>query len=92
MLGLNKFGPIVNTDEAKPPYGNSRRLITTADVKGDEKKAHSYVQPNAKGSPKDATGNYLQDDVWRYLFTAPVDQVGQPVPPEPQTRMNLRKK
>ena len=96
MLGLNKFGPIVNTDEAKPPYGNSRRLITNAEVKGDAKeaanKAHGYVQPNAKNSPKDAAGNYLQDDVWRYLFTSPVEAVGKPVPPEPQTRMNLRTK
>jgi hypothetical protein len=50
------------------------------------------VQPNAKNSPKAAAGHYLQDDVWRYLFTAPVDQVGQPVPPEPATRMNLRTK
>lgn len=96
MLGLHKFGPIVNAEETKAPYGNSRRLISNAEMKGDAKeaanRAHGYVQPNAKNSPKDAAGHYLQDDVWRYLFTAPVDQVGQPVPPEPATRMNLRTK
>jgi hypothetical protein len=92
LLGLNQFGPIVNTDEVKAPYGHSRRLITTADVKGDDKRAHGFVIPNAKGSPRDASGQYVQDPVWRYLFTAPVEEVGQSVPPEPQTRMNLRTK
>ncbi len=92
LLGLNQFGPIVNTDEAKAPFGHSRRLITSADVKGDDKKAHSYVTPNAKNSPRDASGNYVQDEVWRYLYTSPVDEVGHAVPPETVTRMNLRTK
>jgi len=89
LLGLNKFGPIVNTDEVKAPFGNSRRLITKYDVKGDANKAHGFVQVN-KNAPKDAQGNFLQEEVWRYLFTSPVDEVGQPVPAEPQTRMDLR--
>ena len=92
LLGLNKFGPIVNTDEATPPYGHSRRLITTGDVKGDAARAHGYVTPNVKNSPRDAAGNYTQDAVWRYLFTSPVEEVGQPVPPEASTRMDLRSK
>ncbi|RFC46157.1 MAG: hypothetical protein DVB28_000161 [Verrucomicrobia bacterium] len=92
MLGLNKFGPIVNADEAKAPYGFSRRLITSSDVKGDAAKAHGFVTPNAKSSPRDASGKYIQDDVWRYLFTSSVDEVGQPVAPEGVTRMNLRGK
>jgi hypothetical protein len=29
LLGLHAFGPIVNVDQTKPPYGNSRRLIPT---------------------------------------------------------------
>jgi hypothetical protein len=92
LLGLNKFGPIVNTDEAKAPYGHSRRLITAYDVKGDAGRAHGFVTPNAKNSPRDATGTYIQDDVWRYLFTSSVDEVGQPVAPEAATRMDLRTK
>jgi hypothetical protein len=92
LLGLNKFGPVINTDEAKPPYENSRRLITSADVKGDANRAHGFVTPNAKSSPRDASGKYVQDDVWRYLFTHPVEAVGTPVPPEAATRMNLRQK
>ena len=89
LLGLNKFGPIVNTDEAKAPFGHSRRLITKYDVKGDANKAHGFVQVN-KNAPKDAQGHYLQEEVWKYLFTSSVDEVGQPVPAEPETRMNLR--
>ena len=92
MLGLNQFGPVVNTDTEKPPYGGSRRLVTSADVGGNDKKAHGYVQPNAKSSPRDSAGNYLQDDVWRYLFTSPVDQFGAAVSPEASVRMNLRTK
>jgi hypothetical protein len=91
LLGLHHFGPIVNADEAKPPFGHSRRLITSADVKGDAGRAHGFVTPNAKNSPRDASGQYVQDAVWRYLFTSPVEEVGQPVPPEAATRMNLRK-
>jgi hypothetical protein len=91
LMGLNKFGPIVNTDEAKHPYGNSRRLITKYDVKGDANKGHSFVQVG-KNSPKDAKGVPVQEDVWRYLYTSPVDEVGKPVPAESETRMNLRKK
>ena len=38
FLGIaesNKFGPIVNVDHATPPFGNTRRLVTAADVKND---------------------------------------------------------
>lgn len=90
LLGLHQFGPIVNADEAKAPYGHTRRLITSADVKGDAARAHGYVTPNAKSSPRDASGNYAQDEVWRYLFTSSVEEIGQSVSPEGSTRMNLR--
>lgn len=82
LLGMNEFGPIVNVDEAAPPYGNTRRLISAADVGGDEKRAHSAVQPG-KGSPKDPDGKLAYEPVWRYLFTHPVDEVGEPVQKDP---------
>ena len=91
LLGLNKFGPIINTDTVATPFEHSRRLTTEGDVKGDPAKAHGYVQPN-KNSPKDAQGNYLQDEVWKYLFTSDVNAVGTAVPPESSTPMDLRKK
>ncbi|MFO0943858.1 MAG: hypothetical protein U0930_24240 [Pirellulales bacterium] len=77
MLGLHQFGPIVNVDETKPPYGNSRRLISAADVKKDPKAAHSSVTPN-NASPKNANGEYLYEPVWEYLFNHPVDKTGSP--------------
>src|SRR5438552_14535683 len=77
LLGLHQFGPIVNVDQAKPPYSNTRRLITDADVKGDAKRAHSSVTPGS-AAPKDKAGKFLHEDVWRYLFTHPVEEVGQP--------------
>ena len=45
LLGLHAFGPIVNVDQATPPYSHTRRLITDTDVKGDAKRAHSSVTP-----------------------------------------------
>lgn len=77
LLGLHAFGPIVNVDETQPPYGNSRRLISAADVGGDANRAHSAVTPG-RASPKDAAGKLVYEPVWEYLFTHPVEQVGQP--------------
>lgn len=90
MLGLHEFGPIVNIDESKPPYENTRRLITKADVKGDANRAHGSVVPG-KSSPTDANGKFLDEDVWRYLFTAPVDVTGSPVAPDPACLKDLPK-
>ncbi|MGN6544230.1 MAG: BPSS1187 family protein [Aureliella sp.] len=86
LLGLNQFGPLVDVDKTQPPYGNSRRLITDADVKKDSRRAHSCVVPGG-GSPKDAQGKFLYEPVWRYLFTHSVDQVGKPVPMDPDCQM-----
>jgi hypothetical protein len=83
MLGLHEFGPIVNVDKMKAPYGNTRRLITDADVKNDAKKAHSSVVPGS-ASPKDASGKFLHEDVWRYLFTHPIEEVGKAVSKDPE--------
>ncbi len=79
MMGLHEFGAIVNVDEIAFPFENTRRLITDFDVGGDDKKAHGAVTPG-KNSAKDAEGNYLHEEVWRYLYTHPVDEVGEAVP------------
>jgi hypothetical protein len=81
MLGLNRFGPIVDVDSATPPYGHSRRLTTRFDVNGDIKRAHSSITPGP-ASAKDAAGNFAHEAVWRYLFTSPVEKTGAAVPPE----------
>jgi hypothetical protein len=81
MLGLNRFGPIVDVDSTTPPYGHSRRLTTRFDVNGDVKRAHSSITPGP-ASAKDAAGNFLHEAVWRYLFTSPVEKTGAAVPPE----------
>jgi len=82
MLGLHHHGAIVNVDASAPPYGNTRRLITSFDVKGDAKRAHSSVTPGGSAG-KDAKGRFLHEAVWRYLFTHPVEQAGAPVPLDP---------
>lgn len=79
MLGLAEFGPLVNVDETRPPYGNSRRLITNIDVNNDAGRAHSVVLSGA-----------AWPDVWRYMFTHPVDQTGDPVPFDDDCTMDLR--
>lgn len=78
MLGLHKHGAIVDVDDSKPPYGNTRRLITRFDVKNDAGRAHSSVTPGG-ASGKDAEGHFIHEAVWRYLFTHAVDQAGAAV-------------
>lgn len=90
LLGLHQFGPIVNVEQSKPPFGNTRRLITDADVKKDANRAHSSSVPGG-AAVKDASGKFIHEDVWRYLFTHPVEQTGQPVPADPDCRKDLRK-
>ena len=67
LLGLQEFGPIVDIDTASPPYANSRRLITAAEVGGDAGRAHSSVTPGGS-SPENADGEKLFEPVWEYLY------------------------
>jgi hypothetical protein len=76
LLGLHQFGEIVSVDQSKPPYANTRRLISAADVGGDANRAHGAVTPG-KSSPKDGKEKWLYEPVWLYLFTHPVDSVGK---------------
>jgi hypothetical protein len=79
MLGLHKFGPIVDVDKSSPPYGSTRRLITNFDVKNDANRAHSSVTPGSR-SFKGKDGTLMHDPVWKYLYTHPVEKIGEPVP------------
>ncbi len=90
LLGLHEFGPIVNVDRVASPFGNSRRLITDADVRNDANRAHSSVVPGG-AAVKDSSGKFIHESVWHYLFNHPIDKVGDPVPGEKNCRMNLRK-
>lgn len=82
LLGLHRFGPIVNVDAADPPYGHSRRLISDADVGGDAGRAHGAVTPG-RSSPRDEDGNFLYEPVWEYLFNHAVDRVGEATAEDP---------
>jgi len=90
LLGLTQYGPIIDVDSAKPPFGNTRRLITAADVKQDANRAHSSVVPGG-AAVKDPSGKFIHEAVWKYLFTHPVDEVGAPTPHDTECRLNLRK-
>jgi len=89
LLGLHRFGPIVNVDRSQTPYGHTRRLVTDFDVKGDARRAHSSVVPGSRAR-KDKSGKFLHEDVWRYLFTQPVQTVGKAVPADPSCRKDQR--
>ena len=80
MLGMAEFGPLVNVDDTKIPFGNSRRLITNCDVGDDPGRAHSVV---IQGD--------VWDSVWRYLYTHPVEKTGDSVPFDPDCEMDQRK-
>lgn len=89
LMGMHKYGPIVNVDHSRLPYENTRRLITDFDVNGDARRAHSSVQPGSRAK-KDKAGNYLHEDVWRYLYTHPVDVVGKATPLDDSCEKNQR--
>lgn len=87
LLGLNRFGPVVDVDAVKPPFGNSRRLVTNADVKNNAGRAHNASIPDG-AAVKDANGKLIHEEVWRYLFTHPVGETGEPVPPDADCEMD----
>ena len=89
LLGMHQFGPIVDVDKMPAPYGNTRRLITAFDVDGDVRRAHSAVRPGS-GSRMTPDGTFAHEDVWRYLFTHPVERVGHPTPPDSSCLRNHR--
>ena len=88
LLGLNEFGPIVNVEQAQPPYSNTRCLVTDFDVDGNEKRAHSAVTPGGASYKKG--DDYVHLPVWTYLFTHPVDEVGMATPLDPECDKNQR--
>ncbi len=90
LLGMHQHGPIVNVDETVPPYGKSRRLITTSDVNKDGKRAHTTVVPGGTAG-KDPEGKLIHEAVWRYLFTHPAEESAAPVPIDPGCQMEQRK-
>ena len=79
LLGLNKHGPIVNVDQSRPPFKNSRRLITNFDVGKNTRRAHSSVVPGGNAG-KDKQGRYIHEAVWKYLFTHPIKKTGKAIP------------
>ncbi len=89
LLGLQQFGPIVNVDKSSPPFENTRRLITDADVQKDANRAHSSVTPG-NAAVKNKKGQFTHEPVWRYLFLHPVDQTGSPSPADPNCNKTLR--
>ncbi len=88
LLKMHNHGPLITVDETKPPYNNTRRLISNADVKNDAEIAHNASAPG-KGSPKDAEGKHLYEPVWFYLFNQPVDQYGPAVPLDIDCKMTI---
>lgn len=91
LLSLQEFGPIVDVDTTPAPFKNTRRLITAADVGKNADRAHGSVVPG-KSAVKGADGKYLHEEVWKYLFMHPVDEVGEKTEDEPGCQMDLKKK
>jgi hypothetical protein len=88
LLKMHDHGPLVNVDTAKPPYGNTRRLITNIDVNNNSGRAHTIVVPGGK----DVVGQWGYDEVFRYLFTHSVEQSGPSVPMAADCVMDQQRK
>lgn len=75
MLGLHKFGPIVDVEKSKPPYENTRRLVTSRDG-GGRLNHHNGVAPN-DFAYRDQEKKFVHAEVWKYLFTHSISEVGK---------------
>ena len=89
LLGLHNHGKIVNVDKSKPPFENTRRLITDFDVAGNDRRAHSSVVPGGAAG-KNAKGEFIHESVWKYLFTHPVNKSGKAVAQDNGCNKNQR--
>ncbi|MEX1049429.1 MAG: hypothetical protein WED15_07875 [Akkermansiaceae bacterium] len=89
LMDMEKYGPVVNVDTLPHPYGNTRRLISDADVNNDSGRAHNAVTPGG-AAVKDGSGKFIHEDVWRYLFTHPVAEVGMAVSEDTKVKMDQR--
>jgi hypothetical protein len=63
---MTNYGQIVNVDTKKPPYNNSRTLVTTL-TPSRRNKYHGSVATD-QTTPKRADGTPIFEDVWQYLF------------------------
>jgi hypothetical protein len=76
-LGLTDFGPIVNVDEATPPYGGSRMLLTGVPIRNNSNvpvgvaslRNHWSITLDAL-TPLTGTGQPLFAPVWQYVCFA----------------------
>jgi len=92
LLGIaeaQSYGPIVNVDKTPAPYGNTRRLITDADVGGDAKRAHSSVEPG-KSRRRMRRANFSMKTSGDISSPTRSNEIGQPVPPDPACLKDLR--
>ena len=78
LLGLHRHGAVVDVEKMAIPFKNSRRLISTFDVNGNPRRAHTAVVPGGSAC-RDTKGTYVHEAVWKYLFTHPVEHVGRAV-------------
>ena len=85
---MHRYGPIINVDKAPFPYDNTRRLITDFDVNDNPKRAHGSVVPGRSAYSKG--GKYIHEDVWKYLFTHPVNKTGKPAVQDPGCLKNQK--
>jgi len=82
LLGLHKYGPIVDVEKEKFPFLNTRRLYSSIEEKGSMR-LHNGVAPNDFAWKAD-DGKYRHEEVWRYMFTHPVDRTGDETPLDPE--------
>ena len=70
--------------------GDARRAAEIREAL--EAKVGAGIRAVVPGSAavKDASGRFIHEPVWRYLFTQPVDKVGEAVPLDPECQVSGR--
>jgi len=68
---LGVSGMPVNVEMSSAPYGNSHRLVgSMTTFNGAKVDGHNATEARMQ-SPQDATGHYIYEPVWRYMYGVP---------------------
>jgi hypothetical protein len=72
MAAMNIPGMPVNVETSMPPYANSHRLVgSLTTFNGMRIDGHNATEARMQSPQDAATGKYLYEPVWRYLYGVP---------------------
>ena len=72
MNAIGLPGSPVNVEMAMPPYNGSHRLVGAQTMFGGARiDGHNATEARMQSPKDEATGKYVYEPVWRYMYGAP---------------------